>query len=145
MYSFSELCFCLCVNLTLLVKAFIMDQPAMVKSELVNTMSLWSSPAQAEITYSLLYSSYHLPVCLFIIFIGIFSDKYGTGIVYATTQAVLSLGQLTFTLGLHLKKESIMLLGRFLIGMGGESLMVLSYIWILLKFKNKNPLIPLSI
>jgi len=74
--------------------------------------------------YSLLYTVYSLPNMILPILGGIFLDKIGirTGLVLFAF--ILSVGQFIFMIGGYQGNYNEMLFGRFIFGMGGESMAV---------------------
>jgi MFS family permease len=73
--------------------------------------------------YSLLFSVYGLPNIILPLLAGIYMDsKKGLSFVLLFTTAMNFVGQFIFALGAYAYNFNLMLLGRFLFGLGSESL-----------------------
>lgn len=55
---------------------------------------------------------------------GIFVDKVGVRLALIGFTSVLTLGQMIFTIGGYKASYTIMMVGRFVFGLGGESMYV---------------------
>jgi MFS family permease len=75
-----------------------------------------------EVLFSLLYTVYSVPNMVLPFFGGFLVDRFGIRICFLRFVFLILLGQGIFTLGLVFKSWGIMLLGRVLFGLGGESL-----------------------
>lgn len=73
-------------------------------------------------TFGAMYSVYSLPNMILPLFGGILTDKYGDRFMSLIFCLLISLGQLIFAVGYFALRPWIMLTGRFIFGMGGESL-----------------------
>jgi len=72
----------------------------------------------------LLYSVYSYPNTVLPIFGGIFLDAIGLRLGIMIFTAILTLGQAIFATGGYYKSLGIMLAGRVVFGLGGESMSV---------------------
>lgn len=72
-------------------------------------------------TYSFLYSVYALPNIILPLISGILIDKVGDSFMTLILSLFILLGWALFTLGMYCNLIPIMILGRFLQGVGGES------------------------
>jgi MFS family permease len=75
-----------------------------------------------ETMFSLLYTVYSVPNIILPFFGGFFTDKFGARICMIVFCSFITLGQLITALGLSMKSWPVMLLGRVVYGIGGESL-----------------------
>jgi MFS family permease len=75
-----------------------------------------------EVLFSLLYTVYSVPNMILPFFGGFLVDRFGIRICFLRFVFLILLGQGIFTLGLVFKSWGIMLFGRVLFGLGGESL-----------------------
>ena len=100
----------------LLGSYFCYDNPGPIEETLEKDLDI------STVQFNLLYSVYSYPNTVLPIFGGIFLDMIGMrlGIIVFTT--VLTLGQAIFTLGGYRKSLGIMIAGRVVFGLGGESL-----------------------
>lgn len=71
-----------------------------------------------------MYSIYSLPNTVLPLFGGILIDKIGVKISLIIFTTLLTLGQLIFAIGGSAESLWIMLLGRFVFGLGGECMTV---------------------
>eukprot|EP00565_Helicotheca_tamesis_P002112 CAMPEP_0185732246 /NCGR_PEP_ID=MMETSP1171-20130828/15500_1 /TAXON_ID=374046 /ORGANISM="Helicotheca tamensis, Strain CCMP826" /LENGTH=527 /DNA_ID=CAMNT_0028401689 /DNA_START=219 /DNA_END=1802 /DNA_ORIENTATION=+ len=77
-----------------------------------------------EVRFNLLYSLYSLPNVILPFFGGNIVDRIGSPICLIVFAALGFLGQLLFAIGTSVKSWAIMLIGRFVYGLGGESICV---------------------
>lgn len=92
----------------------------------------------STVQFNLLYSVYSYPNTVLPIFGGIFLDMIGLRIGIILFTVVLTLGQAIFTLGGFYKSLGIMIAGRVVFGLGGESLSVSQSAIISKWFKGKE-------
>ncbi len=76
--------------------------------------------------FNLLYSLYSLPNVILPLFGGNIVDKVGASLGMVSFSVLLLLGQLIFGIGMSVKHWSVMFMGRFVYGLGGESISVAS-------------------
>lgn len=69
---------------------------------------------------------------------GYFVDKIGVRLCLLVFAALVTAGQVIFTIGLSSKSWSIMFIGRFVFGLGGESLVVANSALLADWFKDKE-------
>jgi len=98
---------------------FCYDNPAPLKTYLLDPPYDLS-----DFQWSALYSIYSFPNMILPLFGGIFVDKIGirTGLIMFTV--ILTIGQGVFTIGGYKDSYLIMMIGRFIFGLGGESMTV---------------------
>lgn len=77
-----------------------------------------------EVEFNMLYIVYSLPNVVLPLFGGFLIDKWGQGRMILSFSLLVFCGQLVIAFGCSIKSFSVILLGRFLFGIGGESLMV---------------------
>lgn len=75
-----------------------------------------------SVQYSILYSIYSMPNIVFPILGGILMDKFGACTVILTCSFLVLLSQIIFTLGVISKSFLVTVIGRALLGCGGENL-----------------------
>jgi len=116
----------------LLGSYFCYDNPGPIQTTLQDDLGL----STAE--YNLLYSVYSYPNTVLPIFGGIFLDMIGLrlGIMIFTT--ILTLGQGIFMIGGYKRSFGIMLAGRVVFGLGGESMSVAQSAIVSKWFKGKE-------
>ncbi|KAI8912871.1 major facilitator superfamily domain-containing protein [Entophlyctis helioformis] len=87
---------------------------------------LGSDYAAYQTQLNLLYSIYSLPNIVLPLVGGILVDALSPSLMIAVFATMVCVGQLLFTLGVAYRQFGVMLAGRFLFGVGGESLEVAS-------------------
>ncbi|KAI9349212.1 major facilitator superfamily domain-containing protein [Obelidium mucronatum] len=97
------------------------DNPAALNRQLMVHMGRDYESWQYEL--NLLYVVYSFPNMFLPYFGGLLVDRLGMQ-VFIIYSSLGCLGQIVFSLGIHLKSIGIALVGRFLFGVGGESLVV---------------------
>ena len=102
----------------LLGSYFCYDNPGPLETQLQEQFKIDSTH------YSLLYTVYSLPNMVLPIFGGLFLDKIGirSGLILFTV--ILTIGQAVFMVGGYQSNYDIMIAGRVIFGMGGESMSV---------------------
>jgi nitrate/nitrite transporter NarK len=102
----------------LLGSYFCYDNPGPIEKTMEEDLDI------STLEFNLLYSVYSYPNTVLPIFGGIFLDAIGLrlGIMLFTT--ILTLGQAIFTVGGYYKSLGIMIAGRVVFGLGGESMSV---------------------
>lgn len=75
--------------------------------------------------FSLFYSLYSLPNIILPLFGGWLTDRFGAPRLLLILSLLVCFGQLLFALGVQTRLYWLMHLGRFLFGVGGESLSVI--------------------
>lgn len=104
-----------------------------------------------DVEYQLLYSMYSFPNIILPLFGGYFIDKIGkrTGIIVFA--CIVAVGQFIFAVSTHAAQSSegfgkfLMVLGRFIFGIGGENLAVTESSYIASWFKGKELSLALGI
>ena len=79
---------------------FILDSPALLKSQIINQLSLTMSKSNADMYFSLLYSVYSLPNIILPLISGVLIDKYGDQFMTLIFAAIICVGWILFSLGL---------------------------------------------
>jgi len=74
--------------------------------------------------FNMLYSFYAIPNLIIPFISGVIIDLFGAGNTFACLAGIVVFGQLTVTSGVYYSNFSVMLLGRFILGVGLESLSV---------------------
>jgi MFS family permease len=97
---------------------FCYDNPGVIEPEIEEIFDI--GPEKE----SLLYAVYSYPNCFLPIFGGVFLDKVGIRVGLMLFITSLTLGQVVFCFGGFVTNFNIMLAGRFIFGLGGESLSV---------------------
>ena len=96
--------------------------PAVLYTQLIKYFSLKMSPVQAEVVYGLLFTVYNLPNMFLPIFGGALTDYFGMGKMTLGFLGFVTLGQFVFSLGVFQNGAFLMIMGRFIFGIGGESI-----------------------
>ncbi|KAL5000674.1 major facilitator superfamily domain-containing protein [Aspergillus recurvatus] len=99
---------------------FIYDIPASLSTPLSKHLSL--SDHQFAYLVSVLYTVYAIPNTVLPFLTGPAVQRFGERTVLLTITISIILGQLLFALAVHTRLELGMIVGRVLIGLGGESL-----------------------
>jgi len=89
-------------------------------------------------TFNLLYSVYSYPNTVLPIFGGIFLDIIGLRLGILVFSGILTIGQGVFMIGGYQKSFGIMIAGRVIFGLGGESLSVAQSAIVSKWFKGKE-------
>ena len=97
------------------------DNPAALYRPLQNA---YRNEPKFEVYYDLLYSVYSIPNIVLPLFGGLLVDKAGLYISLNLFSALILVGQAVFATGCSLGSLPLMLVGRFLFGLGGESISV---------------------
>lgn len=103
------------------------DIPASLHTQLKNYLPALSPDSRSnsnrfEILFSLLYSVYSVPNIFLPFLGGFFVDRFGVRICLLCFVFLILLGQGIFSYGLVYQSWGIMLFGRVIYGLGGESL-----------------------
>ncbi|EGR34440.1 major facilitator superfamily protein, putative [Ichthyophthirius multifiliis] len=101
---------------------YILDIPAVLRSELVEHFTPVYGKEDAEIYYSFLYTVYSMPNIVLPLYGGVLSDLIGYRKMTIIFLLFITIGQIIITCGINVKSLKIMILGRFIFGIGGESL-----------------------
>eukprot|EP00842_Homolaphlyctis_polyrhiza_P004258 jgi/Hompol1/4833/HPOL_001850-RA len=86
----------------------------------------------------MLYAVYSFPNIILPCFAGQLADSFDIRIVLIVFSAAVCVGQTIFAAGVSSKDFSMMLIGRVLFGIGGESIGVVQSIITTAYFKNKE-------
>jgi nitrate/nitrite transporter NarK len=116
----------------LLGSYFCYDNPGPIEKTLEEDLKI------SNLQFNLLYSVYSYPNTVLPIFGGIFLDMIGLRLGILLFTAVLTLGQAIFTIGGYYKSLGIMIAGRVVFGLGGESLSVSQSAIVAKWFKGKE-------
>lgn len=111
------------------------DIPAACKTQLGAYMGFTS---EYETYFGLLYTLYAVPNVILPFFGGYFVDKFGVRLCLLIFAALVAIGQVVFSFGLSIKSWPCMFLGRFIFGLGGESLVVANSALLADWFKGKE-------
>ena len=90
--NYSEWLYLLLLLVGNMGRSFVIDQPALVKTQLIDYMTSWQSVEASQYTFSLLYTFYHIPLILFMLQTGRCMDKYGACIMNLISTAVIFIG-----------------------------------------------------
>lgn len=102
------------------------DIPSALNEQMRRSLTVSTGIGNEEYVYlfNLLYSVYSIPNIFLPLLLGIGIDRWGYRILIVVLGVCVFLGQLLFTFGVAEASWSIMLAGRVLFGLGGESLQV---------------------
>ena len=102
-----------------------LDNPAALHDQLRDHFSHLST-REYEYNFNLLYTAYSMPNVILPFFGGIFVDRYGAEICCLVFLCFTFLGQVMVAYGVFSKSFTIMIIGRVVFGIGGESICVAS-------------------
>lgn len=111
------------------------DIPASLNSQMDE---YFGKPSDFETSFSLLYTVYSIPNVILPFFGGYFVDRLGVRTCMLIFAVLISVGQLTFAIGLSAKSWPLMFLGRVIFGFGGENLGVANSAILSVWFKGKE-------
>jgi MFS family permease len=112
---------------------YVYDNPASLEKTIINVMGV------SVTQYALLYSLYSWPNVILSVFGGYLIDRVlGVRLGTLIFSSFVCLGQLVFALGAFVDKYWLMLVGRFVFGLGGENLAVAQNNYAVLWFKGKE-------
>lgn len=121
--------------LMLIGSYYCFDLPAACKTQIETFMGYTN---EYENDFSLLYTLYAIPNIILPFFGGYFVDKLGVRMCLMIFAGLVALGQVIFCLGLSVRSWPIMFIGRFVFGLGGESLTVANSALLADWFKGKE-------
>ncbi|OQS05172.1 Major Facilitator Superfamily (MFS) [Thraustotheca clavata] len=122
------------------------DNPAALKSQLQQHFSDGKIPAEHfEFLFNMLYTLYSIPNIVLPFFGGFLVDRLGARLCLMIFALAITLGQIVFAFGCSVSQFNVMLLGRVLFGLGGESLGVAQSTLVASWFKNKELALALGI
>ena len=101
------------------------DNPAALHDQLRDHFSHLST-REYEYNFNLLYTAYSMPNVILPFFGGIFVDRYGAEVCCLVFLCFTFLGQLMVAYGVFSKSFTVMIIGRVVFGIGGESICVAS-------------------
>eukprot|EP00929_Paragymnodinium_shiwhaense_P062429 TRINITY_DN31165_c0_g2_i3.p1 TRINITY_DN31165_c0_g2~~TRINITY_DN31165_c0_g2_i3.p1 ORF type:complete len:196 (+),score=26.77 TRINITY_DN31165_c0_g2_i3:99-686(+) len=103
------------------------DNPSALNEQLKAQMAA-ASPQMSDEMYSyyfnVLYSAYSVPNVILPLIMGVAVDKCGCRLLICGLGFFVLLGHIVFAMGVERRSWSAMILGRFLFGVGGESMQV---------------------
>ena len=87
---------------------------------------LYNSIKEYEYNFNMLYTAYSLPNVILPFFGGVFVDKYGPELCCFIFICFTFIGQIIVAYGVTIKSFPLMIFGRIIFGIGGESICVAS-------------------
>ncbi|OQR97464.1 Major Facilitator Superfamily (MFS) [Achlya hypogyna] len=114
------------------------DNPAALKSQLQQHFSGELPADRFEFLFNMLYTLYSIPNIILPFFGGFLVDRLGARLCLMMFATAITVGQIVFAFGCSISQFNIMLLGRVLFGLGGESLGVAQSTLVASWFKNKE-------
>ncbi|EQC31215.1 hypothetical protein SDRG_11138 [Saprolegnia diclina VS20] len=121
------------------------DNPAALKSQLQQRFNGAFPPDRFEFLFNMLYTLYSIPNIILPFFGGFLVDRLGARLCLLMFATTITLGQIVFAFGCSISQFNVMLLGRILFGLGGESLGVAQSTLVASWFKNKELALALGI
>ncbi|EAR90770.2 MFS transporter (macronuclear) [Tetrahymena thermophila SB210] len=100
---------------------YIIDIPAVIQMQLVDYFAPIYGKENTEILYSFLYTIYSLPNVILPLFGGVLTDKIGYRKMTIVFVFFITLGQVIISMGMKFRSLELMIFGRFVFGIGGES------------------------
>ena len=110
--------------LMMLGSYYCFDIPSAIKTQIGDYMN--TSAESYENYFALLYSLYAIPNIILPFFGGYFVDTFGCCLSLLVSTGLLALGQCVVSMGLLFKSWDVILSGRFIFALGGETLIVAS-------------------
>ncbi|CAB9499934.1 Major facilitator superfamily domain-containing protein 1 [Seminavis robusta] len=112
------------VCLVMTAEYYAIDIPAALHQELKDYMEPADHDANFELRFNLLYTVYAMPNIVLPLVGGVMVDRWGPSRCMVVYSIFLALGQALFALGLSRHSWTLMLAGRAVFGLGGESICV---------------------
>eukprot|EP01017_Pseudomicrothorax_dubius_P038625 TRINITY_DN581_c0_g2_i5.p1 TRINITY_DN581_c0_g2~~TRINITY_DN581_c0_g2_i5.p1 ORF type:complete len:444 (-),score=38.55 TRINITY_DN581_c0_g2_i5:359-1690(-) len=97
------------------------DIPSIIKNDFLVYFSQYPN-LDAEYVFDMLYTTYSIPNIVIPIFGGIICDKLGSRLMTLVLYALVLIGQTLFSASLFLQNFHLMIIARFLCGVGGETI-----------------------
>lgn len=113
------------------------DMPSVIKMKIIEMFQTQNAD-QAEYYFNLMYSLYSFPNVILPIFSGLLIDRIGYNIPLVLFCALVCVGNVITFFGTRLESIGLMLAGRFLFGIGGESLSISVNSILIAWFKEKE-------
>jgi MFS family permease len=110
----------------------------MVKLEIQSHFSKFYDPAMVSFYFSMLYSFYSTPNIILPLFGGVFSDQFGYRKMSFCFLLFICIGQTVLYVGSLMESLKLMILGRFIFGLGGESINITCNIILVKWFSGKE-------
>uniref|UniRef100_A0A6G3ME95 Lysosomal dipeptide transporter MFSD1 n=1 Tax=Henneguya salminicola TaxID=69463 RepID=A0A6G3ME95_HENSL len=117
------------ISITAGAPSFCIDNIVPLQNIIVENMKL------TELQYNVISSFYSIPNIFFVIFSGIIVDRIGHRFSTLLFTCFCFVGQIFLCLGVYKNVFMILLLGRFIFGIGSESLQVSSTKYLIIWFK----------
>lgn len=111
-------------SLLLMGAYYCFDIPAALYSHFASAFSSEMTAASYAMVHNVLYTAYALPNLALPLFAGYLVDAFGAHAVIAVLCATLAAGQALLSAGVLLKSVTLLVVGRVLFGVGGESVVV---------------------
>ena len=92
--TFCDYVFLLLVFIATFGKFYCLDLPGILKTELIKDMESYLSPTKSNYIYAMMYSGYHTPVTLMIMFVGIALDVFGCKILSLPSITIFTIGNI---------------------------------------------------
>jgi MFS family permease len=114
------------------------DNPSALESQLAQHFVGTSYASSFDVYFNLLYTVYSIPNVILPFYGGFLVDKIGVRIMIVLFAVFIFAGQILLAIGVQMKSMPMMLAGRTLFGLGGESLSVGQSALIAAWFKDKE-------
>jgi len=121
------------------------DNPAALESQLHARFADTPYNADFAFWFNMFYTVYSVPNIVLPFFGGYFVDKLGVRFMLVLFAALILLGQIIVALSTQIRSLPLMLVGRFIFGLGGESLCVGQSALLAAWFKDKELALALGI
>ncbi|KRX09218.1 Major facilitator superfamily domain, general substrate transporter [Pseudocohnilembus persalinus] len=99
---------------------YIGDIPAALKTEILEQFSPKYGQETSEIFFSFLYTFYSIPNIVLPLMGGVLCDRIQSRTIALITSFIVALGQIIIFQGYSQQSYELMVLGRFIYGIGGE-------------------------
>jgi nitrate/nitrite transporter NarK len=114
------------------------DNPSALESQLEQHFLGTAYSASFDVYFNLLYTVYSIPNVVLPFYGGFLVDKIGVRIMIVLFAVFIFIGQILLAIGVQMRSMPLMLIGRTLFGLGGESLSVGQSALIAAWFKDKE-------
>jgi len=116
-------------------RSFVFDIPMILSSPMKSTLGMTDDQVQW------LYSSFYIPAIVFNLLYGAWMKKFGAGFTYVGLLLMIT-GHIVFSMGLFTNEFWMMILGRVLVGAGGEGTLV-SQTYVIKMYTHEGNVAPL--
>ena len=121
---------------------YVFDNPSALHDQLKQSLHGSCSSNTFELYFNLFYTVCSVPNVLLPAFGGYYVDKIGMRLMVVIYAFIVLVGQIVVSIGVSTRSMQLVLLGRFLFGLGGESLTVGTSALVSAWFVNQELVLP---